>query len=146
MTPSFDNATPDDREDLVDQPLPPAEGEPYRLTSWEELRGSIDPRVMDAHRRLIDLNQTLYDLYIKRGVSDQSLYPIPPESLEPDWMGPEEDGFPGFAEKGDGMFLESIGRFVAAMGGYLELNAVFPDQTVTLMTEPGPERLHDGAN
>ena len=29
------------------------------------------------------------------------------------------------------------------MGGYLELHAVFPDTTITLAVEPGPEHLHD---
>lgn len=32
------------------------------------------------------------------------------------------------------------------MGGYLELRAVFPHQTVVILAEPGPEHLYDGAS
>ena len=31
-------------------------------------------------------------------------------------------------------------RYVAALGGHLEVRAVFPEETVTLLREPAPAR------
>jgi hypothetical protein len=58
-------------------------------------------------------------------------------------MGPDEDVFPEFGQNDKMLIITEMGRLVAAMGGYLELRAVFPDTTITLMAEPGPEHLHD---
>jgi hypothetical protein len=108
---------------------------------WQPPLGTPESRwQIAAYGRLQDLEAMLYHLYIQRGVSDPKLYPIPPEALEPDWIGPEEDGFPALR---DGLIIAEIGRLIAAMGGYLELRAIFPDTTITLMAEPGPEHLYD---
>jgi hypothetical protein len=37
-----------------------------------------------------------------------------------------------------GLWLAELGEKVALVGGQLELVAVFPDETVTLLMEPGP--------
>jgi hypothetical protein len=37
----------------------------------------------------------------------------------------------------------TLGEKVAALGGQLELTAVFPNETVTLLIEPGPMRRSD---
>ncbi len=37
---------------------------------------------------MMDLDRILYHLYTTRGVSEPNLYPIDPETLEPDWLGP----------------------------------------------------------
>jgi hypothetical protein len=46
----------------------------------------------------------------------------------------------------DDMWLADVGRFIAAMGGHLGLRAVVGDETVILLSEPGPEHLYDGAS
>jgi transcriptional regulator with XRE-family HTH domain len=42
-------------------------------------------------------------------------------------------------EQEDDLYLSTLARYVAALGGYLEVRAVFPEETVTLVREPGPE-------
>jgi hypothetical protein len=36
-----------------------------------------------------------------------------------------------------GLWLAALGDWVAVIGGQLEVAAVFPDETVTLLIEPG---------
>jgi hypothetical protein len=130
-------------DDEPDEPPPDPEAE-RRLRNWRPPLGTpADRWKADAYSRMIDLDRMLYHLYTSRGVSDPNLYPIDPETLEPDWLGPPDDGFP-FVGEGDGrLVIAEIGRLIAAMGGYLELHAVFPDTTITLAVEPGPEHLRD---
>ncbi len=52
------------------------------------------------------------------------------------WVG-EALGAPVDGVLGD-LWLVGMGEKVAALGGQLELVAVFPDETVTLLIEPGP--------
>lgn len=39
-------------------------------------------------------------------------------------------------EHEDDVYLSTLRRYVAALGGELEINAVFPDRTVALVTTP----------
>lgn len=130
-------------EEDPDDPAPdPSEYEP--VTKWREPQGTPEDRwQIDAHVRMMELERMLYHLYTTRGVSEPNLYPIDPETLEPDWPGPPDDGFPFVGERNGRLVIAEIGRLIAAMGGYLELHAVFPDTTITLAVEPGPEHLHD---
>lgn len=41
-------------------------------------------------------------------------------------------------ERGDDIYLSTLSRYVAALGGSLEVLAVFPDQTVRLTPPPDP--------
>jgi hypothetical protein len=43
----------------------------------------------------------------------------------------------------DLLYIAFVGRAIAAMGGHLELRAVFPDQEFVLLSEPGPEHMDD---
>jgi transcriptional regulator with XRE-family HTH domain len=40
-------------------------------------------------------------------------------------------------EQEDDVYLSTLARYVGALGGYLEVLAVFPEETVTLLREPG---------
>jgi hypothetical protein len=42
------------------------------------------------------------------------------------------------AENTTDLWIAALGEKVAAMGGYLELTAVFDNETLTLLREPGP--------
>lgn len=51
-------------------------------------------------------------------------------------------------ERQDDLYLSALGEYVAALGGRLEVNAVFPDRTVTLVGpqgEPGSSSKTAGA-
>jgi hypothetical protein len=134
----------DYHDELSDETDEPHDAEVRRWRKWRPPQGTPEDRwMLDAYERMMDLDRMLYHLYSTRGVSDPNLYPVDPESLKPDWLGPPDDGFP-FVGEGDGrLVIAEIGRLIAAMGGYLELLAVFPDATIRLAVEPGPEHLHD---
>jgi hypothetical protein len=106
-------------------------------------RTQEEARRRAAIERFWELERMLYHLYAHRPVSDPNMYPIAPETLEPDYVGPEDTGFPFFDDEAPQYLLASIGRLVAALGGHLEVLAVFPDTTITLLVEPGPEHLSD---
>jgi hypothetical protein len=40
-------------------------------------------------------------------------------------------------EPKDDFYISTLARYVMALGGYLEVRAVFPEETVTLLREPG---------
>ena len=95
-----------------------------KLTSWEELKAQrpVDEHAVAAYERLIGAEQILYQRWEQRG-----------EGMN--WVG-EALGFP--VEESDASWVAGLGEKVAALGGHLELVAVFPDETVTLIREPGP--------
>jgi transcriptional regulator with XRE-family HTH domain len=39
-------------------------------------------------------------------------------------------------EQQDDVYLSTLARYVAALGGHLEVQAVFPEETITLLREP----------
>ena len=90
----------------------------------EEVRDAkpADERKVAAYERLMIAEERLYELWERRGTGM-------------DWIG-EAVGSP--VEAYSGLWVADLGERVAALGGYLELVAVFPDQTVTLLMEPGP--------
>ena len=47
-------------------------------------------------------------------------------------------------EQEEDVYLSTLARYVAALGGHLEVLAVFEDETVTLLREPGEERRREG--
>jgi hypothetical protein len=42
-------------------------------------------------------------------------------------------------EPEDDLYLGTITRYVTELGGHIEVIAVFPEETVTLLTEPGSD-------
>ena len=52
-----------------------------------------------------------------------------------------DDAFEASESAGDGgpdddVYLDALTRYVAALGGHVEVRAVFPDETITLLREP----------
>lgn len=112
--------------------------------------GPGNDRELAAFRRLIDLEQTLYQQYCKHGLTEPE-YALPRlqneiERSDPDYVGPIiQDDFPEINFE-DNLCLANLGRLVAAMDGYLEVRAIFPDENALLLQEPGPDHLDDGAS
>jgi hypothetical protein len=96
-----------------------------RLTSWEKIRDKrpIDERKIAAYGRLMEAEDLLYELWEQRGTGMN-------------WIG-EALGAP--VEEDELLWMAGLGEKVAALGGHLELVAVFPDESVTLVREPGLE-------
>jgi hypothetical protein len=93
-------------------------------SSWAEVRSGLplDERRVAAYRRLMVAEERLYELCERRA-----------EGM--DWVG-EALGSP--IETDTALWLLELGEKVALIGGQLEVAAVFPEETVTLLIEPGP--------
>ena len=104
--------------------------------------GPGNDRELAAFRRLIDLEQTLYQQYCKHGLTEPE-YALPRlqneiERSDPDYVGPIiQDDFPEINFE-DNLCLANLGRLVAAMDGYLEVRAIFPDENAPCSRSPDP--------
>ena len=84
-----------------------------------------DQRVA-TYVRLMDAQERIARARSRRGVSDGAI----DEALD----GSELISADGEPE--DDLYLGSLSRYVAALGGHLEVLAVFPDETITVRREP----------
>ena len=92
---------------------------------WETIRDGrpLSDDHDDAHRQLSDAEYRLDDLRKRRGLS-------------PGQLDERADARPdrSFAELADE--LVALTRMVEALGGHVEVRAVFEDETITLLREP----------
>jgi hypothetical protein len=84
-----------------------------------------DPRVR-TYERLMDAEELIAQARSRRGENpariDEALDISEPTSSE--------------VAVGDDLYLGSLGRYVAALGGHIEVQAVFPDETITVRRDP----------
>ncbi len=94
-------------------------------TDWRSLRaeGEINEGRVAAYRRVMQAEQVLYDLLQRRGLAE-------PE-LDATFDAMQQSG--SAAEQDVETYLSIVMGYVAALGGQLEVRAVFDDETVTLM-------------
>ncbi|HEV3390394.1 MAG TPA: hypothetical protein VG057_15350 [Solirubrobacteraceae bacterium] len=76
---------------------------------------------MATYKRLMEAEVRLDDVRRRRGVSDTALGDVLDASEE----GSAED-----------IYLSTLARYVAALGGHLEVQAVFPEERITLLRQP----------
>jgi hypothetical protein len=102
-----------------------------RYKSWEQVRREMNPdedRV--AAFGLLDLaERRFYDARIRRGHTDEMLAAALGVPADEAWA----------VEAEEELLLAALARHVAAAGGRLELRAVFEDEEVVLLREPGGE-------
>lgn len=93
---------------------------------WREVRRQrpLNEARIEYHGRVMEAERVLEALRDKRGVSEQRF-----DAAQ------LIDRATGEEETDD---LARLARWVAVLGGRLELRAVFPEETVTLMEEPAP--------
>jgi transcriptional regulator with XRE-family HTH domain len=96
--------------------------------SWKDIRRqiSVNEDRVEAYRRLLDAEMRLNDLRRRRGLS-QAQVARALEVSQPNISRIEQE---------DDVYLSTLARYVAALGGRLEVNAVFDDETVPLLSEP----------
>jgi hypothetical protein len=96
--------------------------------NWEIVRGerSLNEQRVATYVRLMDAQERIAQARSRRGVSDSTI----DEALAVSELDDSE------AEPEDDLYLGSLGRYVAALGGHLEVQAVFPDETITVRREP----------
>lgn len=100
------------------------------MADWREIRRTrpLNETRVNAYRRLMDAEMRLNDLRRRRGLS-QSQIADALEVSQPNVSRIEQE---------DDLYLSTLARYVAALGGHLEVRAVFEDETVTLLRDPEP--------
>ena len=88
-----------------------------------------------AYKRLMSAETQLAELRHRRGVS-QATIATPLEVSQPNVSRIERE---------EDVYLSTLARYVAALGGHLEVLAVFPDETVTVLREPDPAKVTSAA-
>jgi hypothetical protein len=94
--------------------------------SWHAIRGQrpLSERKVLTYKRLMQAEQRLVGACRRmgEGAGAETLAVTPPD-LAPD-------------EQDDDVYLSTLARYVAALGGHIEVRAVFPEETITLLREP----------
>jgi hypothetical protein len=87
--------------------------------TWREIRGELplNETQMVTYKRLMDAEARLDGMRRRKGVRDTALGDALEETEE---------------QCTDDVYLSALARYVAALGGELEVRAVFADETVTL--------------
>jgi transcriptional regulator with XRE-family HTH domain len=79
-----------------------------------------------TYKRLMDAEVRLADVRTRRGISQATIADAL-EVSQPNISRIEQE---------DDVYLSTLVRYVAALGGQLEVNAVFPEETITLLRQP----------
>ena len=96
--------------------------------TWREIRRQkpLNEARVETYRRLMDAEARLDEVRRRRGVSEEAAaQALTIEESESFATEPEEAAY-----------LATLARYVAALGGRLEVQAVFPEETVTLLEAP----------
>lgn len=93
--------------------------------SWRTIRGDrpLSEKRMDTYQRLMDAEGRLDDVRRRRGL---------PETAMADALDTIEGGGDQI-EPEDDLYLRTITRYVTELGGHIEVVAMFPEETVTLL-------------
>jgi transcriptional regulator with XRE-family HTH domain len=96
--------------------------------TWRTVRDQrpLNERQVDAYKQLMQAETRLADLRRRRSVSQAEIA----EALsvtQPNVSRIEQE---------DDVYLSTLARYVAALGGHIEVRAVFPDESVTLVAAP----------
>ncbi len=95
--------------------------------NWREIREQrpLNEARVAMYRRLMDAEDRLDSVRLRRAVRETALG----DALEAGESA-------GAGDRHDGVYLDTLARYVAALGGHLEVRAVFADETITLLREP----------
>lgn len=98
---------------------------------WRTVRGQrpLNEERVATYKRLMEAEVRLADLRRRRGVSQATIARALDVS-QPNVSRVEQE---------DDVYLSTLARYIAALGGHLEVQAVFPDETITVLREPNSE-------
>ena len=107
-------------------------------SDWREVLGPIDEELLALDRRIVDAQLRLTELALGelrrgRGISQTAVA----EALEVSQPNVSR------IEQEEDLRLSTLGRYIAALGGDLELRAVFPDGAVNLLAPIGSGASED---
>jgi DNA-binding XRE family transcriptional regulator len=96
--------------------------------SWRAVRGQrpLDEARVATYKRLMNAELGLADLRRRRGVSQATIA----ESLAVSQPNVSR------IEREDDVYLSTLARYVQALGGHVEVVAVFPDERITVLRQP----------
>lgn len=105
--------------------------------SWEAVRGEqpLDEQRVATYERLMEAEERIAVARCRRGESRAAIA----EALAASELTSLE------VEPEDNLYLRTLSRFVAALGGHLEVVAVFPEEAITVRREPGERYGSDPA-
>ncbi len=95
---------------------------------WEAIRGQkpLNAKRVATYERLMEAQERIADARYRRGISqatiDEALAASEPKASE--------------LEAQDDLYLCTLARYVAALGGHLEVLAVFPEDAITVLRHP----------
>jgi hypothetical protein len=102
---------------------------------WEDIRRAnpVNERRVAAYQRLLEAGEQISQARHRRGESWDTIEAARAASELSDAEVPVEPD----------LYLTTLTRFVAALGGHVEVRAVFPDETITVRreTDGGPDAL-----
>jgi len=98
---------------------------------WRPVRGQrpLNEARVATYKRLMEAELRLAAVRRRRGVS-QAAVARALEVSQPNVSRIEQE---------DDVYLSTLARYIAALGGHLEVRAVFPDETITVLREPESE-------
>jgi DNA-binding XRE family transcriptional regulator len=98
--------------------------------TWKDVRAQrpLNEDKVAAYKRLMSAETQLAELRHRRGIS-QATIAAALEVSQPNVSRIEQE---------EDVYLSTLARYVAALGGHLEVLAVFPEETVTVLREPDP--------
>lgn len=94
--------------------------------NWREIlqQRPLNEQRVAMYGRLMDAEERLEPVRRRQGVSDTALGDAIQASESAN------------GDRFDDVYLDALTRYVAALGGHLEVQAVFPEETITLLREP----------
>jgi hypothetical protein len=98
--------------------------------SWRTIRGQrpLNERRIATYKRLMQAEQRLAGVRRRmRTAKDSDAETVGVGVTRPD-LAPDEHE--------DDIYLSAVARYVSALGGHIEVRAVFPEETITLLREP----------
>ncbi|MGH2877186.1 MAG: helix-turn-helix domain-containing protein [Solirubrobacteraceae bacterium] len=98
-----------------------------KAKNWHTIRAQrpLNEQRVAAYKRLMQAELRLSELRNRRGLSQAAIADALSVS-QPNISRIEQE---------DDVYLSTLARYVAALGGHLEVQAVFPDETITVLRE-----------
>jgi hypothetical protein len=99
--------------------------------SWRALRRErpLNETRVTAYRRLMEAELELTEVHLRLGEGRPTLAEV---------LDAAEADEPSYGANGD-IYLETLARYTAALGGHLEVVAVLPGESVTVLRAPASE-------
>lgn len=108
-----------------------------KTKNWRDVRAQrpLNESRVAVYKRLMDAEIRLGELRQRRGISQATIADALAVS-QPNVSRIEQE---------DDVYLSTLARYVAALGGQLQIVAVFPDETITVLRAPDPSKTSSAA-